>query len=409
MRIFHYEVFMQKRVSTITGLKAIRVRIFALFCGLTVIGIFFGFLGIDPIALYVDIFWVNILLFPNTLGRFITLLLISIGLAIPFKARIDNIGAEGQYVIGTLAAFGTSLYFSFLDPVLLIPLMFINGFIIGAIWALPVVFFRAKGGFQGADVVASFLMVFPAVFLMEYLVSGPWRDRETGFAYSSLIPEINRIPVLGDLKIYIPLLDFHLDFSSISFPMVNIKELFEGLSLGTIQINIDTIRWDFSPVHITIFLAIFLTLIAYYFIFRYVNGIPKTKIGYEINVIGKNPLAGRTAGMSFFKVILFCMIISGGLAGLAGVGEIAGNQFRLGTTSPGYGFTAIAVTYLGGLNPIGILVSALFFSVLSVGGNAIKLTKGLPGTALDVFSGVILFFVLLAEFFFRYTIKWRRV
>ncbi|MHA2157242.1 MAG: ABC transporter permease subunit [Candidatus Hodarchaeales archaeon] len=191
--------------------------------------------------------------------------------------------------------------------------------------------------------------------------------------------------------------------------MVNIKELFEGLSLGTIQINIDTIRWDFSPVHITIFLAIFLTLIAYYFIFRYVNGIPKTKIGYEINVIGKNPLAGRTAGMSFFKVILFCMIISGGLAGLAGVGEIAGNQFRLGTTSPGYGFTAIAVTYLGGLNPIGILISALFFSVLSVGGNAIKLTKGLPGTALDVFSGVILFFVLLAEFFFRYTIKWRRV
>jgi simple sugar transport system permease protein len=165
---------MQKRVSTITGLKAIRVRIFALFCGLTVIGIFFGFLGIDPIALYVDIFWVNILLFPNTLGRFITLLLISIGLAIPFKARIDNIGAEGQYVVGTLAAFGTSLYFSFLDPVLLIPLMFINGFIIGAIWALPVVFFRAKGGFQGADVVVSFLMVNSG----NKQDSRPWRPQD---------------------------------------------------------------------------------------------------------------------------------------------------------------------------------------------------------------------------------------
>ena len=184
MKIFNNEILIQKRVSTITGFQAIKLRILALFAGLAAIGIFFGLIGINPISLYVDIIWVNILLFPSTLGRFITLLLISIGLAIPFKARIDNIGAEGQYVVGTLAALGTSLYFSFLDPVLLIPLMFVNGFILGALWALPVVFFRAKGGFQGADVVVSFLMVFPAVFLMEYLVSVPWRDRETGFAYS---------------------------------------------------------------------------------------------------------------------------------------------------------------------------------------------------------------------------------
>ena len=124
---------------------------------------------------------------------------------------------------------------------------------------------------------------------------------------------------------------------------------------------------------------------------------------------GKNPLAGRIAGMSFFKVILFSMVLSGGLAGLAGVGEIAGNQLRLTPSTPGYGFTAIAVAYLGGLNPIGILISALFFAALIVGGNAIKLTKGLPGTALDMFSGMILFFVLVAEFFFRYTISWRRI
>ena len=409
MKIFNNEILIQKRVSTITGFQAIKLRILALFAGLAAIGIFFGLIGINPISLYVDIIWVNILLFPSTLGRFITLLLISIGLAIPFKARIDNIGAEGQYVVGTLAALGTSLYFSFLDPVLLIPLMFVNGFILGALWALPVVFFRAKGGFQGADVVVSFLMVFPAVFLMEYLVSGPWRDRETGFAYSSLLPDIHKIPVLGDLKIVIPFTDIILDFSRISFPMINFKDLVDGFALGEFNLNIVTVNWNFNPVHITIFLAIFLALVMYYFIFRYVNGIPKTKIGFEINVIGKNPLAGRTAGMSFFKVILFCMIISGGLAGIAGVGEFAGNQFRLGTKSPGFGFTSIAVAYLGGLNPIGILISALFFSALSIGGNAIKLTQGLPGTALDLFSGVILFFVLLAEFFFRYTIKWRRI
>lgn len=375
MRIFNFEILFQRRTQTLTGLKAFSVRLISIISGLVVLAIIFLLMGVNPIELYVDIILVNIRLLPNTIGIFITLMCIALGLAIPFKARIDNIGAEGQYVMGTLAAIGTAFIFPDLPFFILIPFMFINGFILGAIWALPVVFFRAKGGFQGADVVVSFLMVFPAIYILEYLVSGPWRDPETGFTYSSQIPENGKIPIL-DFDFTVPFLD---------------------------------IKWNFSPVHITLFLVLIITGLVYYFLFRSVNGVPKTKFGYELSVTGKNPLAGRTAGMSFFKVILISMVLSGGLAGIAGVGEIAGNQLRLTPSTPGYGFTAIAVAYLGGLNPIGIVVSALFFAALIVGGNAIKLTKGLPGTALDMFSGILLFFVLLAEFFFRYTVIWRRI
>ncbi|MFW9929480.1 MAG: ABC transporter permease [Candidatus Thorarchaeota archaeon] len=377
MQVYKFNIFFQKRVNPLTGTKAIIVRILMVVIGLTILGLLFYLIGIDAITLYTSIIEANILLLPNTIVRFITLLSISVGLAIPFKARVDNIGAEGQYVMGTLAAFGTAITFPTLPSVILIPLMFINGFIVGAIWALPVVFFRARGGFQGSDVVVSFLLVFPAIYILEYLVSGPWRDPETGFTYSSQIP----------LAAQIPKLNF-----SISIPF---------------QINGVGVNWNFSSVHITLFLVLFLTFLLYYLLFRAVNGIPMTKLGYEINVSGKNRVAGQMAGMSFFKVILITMILSGGLAGLAGVGEIAGNQLRLTVKTPGYGFTAIAVAYLGGLNPLGIIISAFFFAALIEGGNAIKLTQGLPGTAQNLFSGFILIVVLVAEFFFRYTIIWR--
>lgn len=373
----------QKRTNPITGTSAIWIRLGFFVVGLIVLAFILLLVGVDPISLYKTIIETNINLFPSTLARFITLLCIGIGLAIPFKARVDNIGAEGQYIIGTLAGYGTAVYFSYLPTIILIPLMFINGFILGALWALPIVFFRARGGFQGADVVVSFLLVFPAFFLMKYLITaGPavWRD-PGGFSYSSIIPEQAQIP---KLNFKIPLPKLTIPFLDISLPD----------------------SWNFSVVHVTIFLVLIITILAYYYLFRTVDGIPKTKLAYEINVTGKNRLAGQTAGMSFFKVILITLILSGGLAGIAGVGEIAGSQHRLTPDSSGYGFTAIVVAYLGGLNPIGIIFSALFFAALIVGGTAIKIGN-LPSTGVDLFSGTILLFVLLSEFFLRYTINWR--
>jgi simple sugar transport system permease protein len=373
----------QKRTNPLTKSSALYVRLGFFFLGLIILGVILEIVGIDSISLYLTIIQTNVNLFPSTIARFITLLCIAVGLAIPFKARIDNIGAEGQYIIGTLAGFGTAIYFSYLPPIILIPLMFINGFILGALWSIPVVIFRAKGGFQGADVVVSFLLVFPAFYLMNFLITaGPaiWRD-PGGFSYSRIIPDAAKIPTF----------DFKVPLPNITIPILNI-------SLPE--------YWNFSVVHLTLFLALCITLIVYFLLFRTVNGIPKTKFGYEITVMGKNKLAGQISGISFFKVILLTMILSGGLAGIAGVGEIAGSQHRLTPRSSGYGFTAIVIAYLGGLNPIGIIFSSLFFAALIVGGTAIKIGN-LPSSSVDLFSGTILIFVLISEFFLRYTIYWR--
>jgi simple sugar transport system permease protein len=378
MKIFRNEIHFQKRMTSIVGKQAFIIRIIFVIFGFMAVGFIFLLNGIDPLGLFLlssrSMLRIILILLPNAFVSFIPLLCIAVGLAIPFKARVDNIGAEGQFIMGMIAATWVAFEFPDLPPFILIPLMFIGGFIVGAIWALPVVFFRAKGGFQGADVVVSFLMVFPALYLMEYLVSGPWKDPLTGFALSEQLPLNARIPTL-DFEFYVPILDT---------------------------------TWNFSPVAISIFLVLLISVLAYYFLFRTVKGIPKTKVAYEINVTGKNPLAGRLAGISFFKVILISMILSGGLAGVAGVSHIAGSQIRLTVYSPGYGFTAIAVAYLGGLNPLGIIFSALLFASLFVGGTAINLT-GLPVSTLDMFTGIILLSVLLSEFFFRYTIKWRHI
>ncbi len=377
MKIFTYDFYFQKKITTTSGLNAFLVRILFVVMGFVVVGLIFLLNGKDPLALFLtserSMLRIILILLPNAFVSFIPLLCIAVGLAIPFKARIDNIGAEGQFIIGMLAAYWVAFEFPDIPSFILIPIMFIAGFIAGAIWALPVVFFRAKGGFQGADVVVSFLMVFPALYLMEFLVSGQWKDPLTGFALSEQLPLNARIPTL-DFGFYVPILDT---------------------------------TWNFSPVSIAIFFVLLISILTYYFLFRTVNGIPKMKFAYEVNVTGKNPLAGRLAGISFFKVILISMIISGGLAGLAGVTHIAGSQHRLTVYSSGYGFTAIAVAYLGGLNPLGIIFSALFFAAIFVGGIAINLT-GLPVSTLDMFTGIILLSVLLSEFFFRFKIDVRR-
>jgi simple sugar transport system permease protein len=147
------------------------------------------------------------------------------------------------------------------------------------------------------------------------------------------------------------------------------------------------------------------------YLFKTYKGISKTKIGYEINVIGKNQTAGNIAGMNYLKIALITVIISGGLAGLAGVGELAGNQNNLRLRpgiSTGYGFTAIAVAWLGGLNPMGIFFSALLFAGLLTGNLPIQGKFGLPKTTVDLLNGSILFFVLISEFLLRYTINRRR-
>jgi len=135
----------------------------------------------------------------------------------------------------------------------------------------------------------------------------------------------------------------------------------------------------------------------------------RTSFGYELRVVGDNPMAARFAGINISKVILISMIISGGLAGIAGVGEIAGIQHRLRPGfSVGYGYTAIIIAWLGGLNPISVLISALFFSGIIVGGSYIQISFKMPVGVINMFNGVILLFLLASEVFLNYSIRVRR-
>jgi ABC-type uncharacterized transport system permease subunit len=368
-KLWPFEISFRKRPSKLAFEESVRIRIISLLLGLAAVAAIFLAYGQNPLALYMKIFGVAFFTrygIMGTLSRFIPLLLIALGLAIPFRAKIDNIGAEGQLIVGSIAATGVAFSLQHLPPLVLIPLMFLAGFIAGALWALPIAIFRVKSKFKGSDVVISFLLVFPALYLVEYLVTGPWQDPEGwGFPQSPLLPEAARIPL---------------------FPTTRI--------------------------HLTIILAVALALLVYHYLVKTKDGITETKLGYEINVMGENPEAGESMGMSFLKVAIITILLSGGLAGLAGVSEVAGNPnlYRLRMEiSTGLGFTGIAVAWLGGLNPLGVIISSLFFAALLAGGIEIQ-SAGLPFGVVNLFNGAILFFVLVAEFFLRYTaeVRFRR-
>jgi simple sugar transport system permease protein len=151
-----------------------------------------------------------------------------------------------------------------------------------------------------------------------------------------------------------------------------------------------------SRIHTFTLCVAVLAAILLYFI------IQRTKFGYEVRVIGDNPDAARYAGIGFLKTLVITMAISGGVAGMAGVGEVAGIHHHLSypyTISAGYGFTAIIVAWLARLNPLLVIVSGLFFAGIKVGGDAIQISLSLPAATVEVFNGVILFFLIAGEFF----------
>ena len=137
----------------------------------------------------------------------------------------------------------------------------------------------------------------------------------------------------------------------------------------------------------------------------------RSRVGYEIRVIGENPHAAKYAGINFFRTSVLLMAISGGMAGLAGAGELMSIHHYLSypeTLSAGYGFTAIIVAWLARLHPSFTIVSALFFAGIIVGGDAIQISMGMPAATVDVFNGMILVFLIMGDFFVGHRVRIRR-
>jgi len=290
----------------------------------------------------------------------IPLLLCSIGLVIVFKANIWNIGAEGQILIGAIAATWVALFLIPNTPsYIIIPCMFIVGFLFAGIWALIPAALRAYLDIN--EIITTLMMNYIAYFLVAYLASGPWIGKAVwGFKQTDLIPSQARLPLIKGTLIHYP----------------------------------------------TLIIAI-IGVVLVYILLKY------TKFGFEIRVYGSNPEAAKYAGIRESKVILLTMFISGGLAGLAGVGELAGVRYRLTANPKGisadYGFTAIIVAWLARLNPIAAILVSYLMAGIIVGGYTLQASLNISRGIINIFNGLLLLSLIASEILRRYRISFRLV
>jgi simple sugar transport system permease protein len=349
-------IYIEKRLSSPHWLPVASL-IISLALAMLSIAIIFAALGVNPLVAFQRIFqggFGSLYGLQETITKAIPLTLAGVGLTVAFKGRMYNIGAEGQLLVGAVFATGIARLFPAWPAWLLLPAMFLGGFTGGALWAaIPAVL---KTRFRVDEVLTSLMLVYVANEMVKFLVYGPWRGSDTrGFPITDEFPAAAQIPTL----------------------------------LGT--------RIHYPTLIIAILAAILISLL-----------LTRTKLGYEIRVTGENPEASRYAGINYSKIALLVMIISGGLAGLAGMGEAAGIHFRLRppeAMSPGYGFTAIIVAWLARLNPLAAILTAFLLGGLLVGGDAIQIALNLPAATVQIFNGVILLFVIASEIFNQYKIR----
>jgi general nucleoside transport system permease protein len=284
------------------------------------------------------------------------LILAGLGVSLAFRMRLWNIGAEGQLFLGAFMATGVALHW--LPPetpqALMLTTMALAGFCGGAIWGIVPGLLKAKLNVN--EIITTLMLNYVAIFWNNYFVYGPWGER--GFGLTPQFPRTAWLPRLTDF--------------GETFPF------FRGLTA-----------------HLGILLGIGLALLLW-FVLR------QTKWGFALRVIGDNPNAARYAGIPLTRNIVLVMALSGGLAGLAGMSEVAGVVHRLQERfSPGYGFTAIIIAWLAKLHPLAIVLVAYLFGGLLVGGDEIQ-----PAGIAQMLQGVILFVMVGGEMLLRYRIRW---
>lgn len=349
--------------SEVTGIHSILTLIMSVIAGMIVIGFIFLFFGVNPLFAFKKIFsgsFGSVYGFKETITKAIPLVLIGVGLTFAYRAKFWNIGAEGQLLLG--AIFGTWVGLNWgphLPSYLIVPLMFLAGFIGGAFWGMIPAILKVRYSIN--EVISTLMLNYICAEFLKFLIVGPWKSaKKFGFPYSDDLPESAILSLLPGSRIHI-------------FTLV-----------------------------LAIITVIILGIVIY-----------KTRFGYEVRVIGENPNAGKYAGINFFRTTVIIMIISGGVAGFAGIGEVAGIHNYLGypeSISSGYGFTAIIVAWLAKLNPFFVIVSGIFFAGILVGGDAIQVSLGLPAATVQVFNGVLLVFLIMGEFFLKHKVglQWSR-
>ncbi|MEM7070690.1 MAG: ABC transporter permease [Pseudomonadota bacterium] len=316
--------------------------------------ILFSIIGIDPF-LGVYIYFVepltNLWSIEELIVKASPLILIATGLSICFRANIWNIGAEGQFVVGAIFGGMIPVMLGDWQNILTMPAMLMMGAIGGMALATVPAFLKTR--FNVNEILTSLMLVYVAQLFLDWLVRGPWRDPE-GF----------------------------------NFPKTVSFEHFQLL---------DSL-WD-GRVHTGVFIVLCVVIAVYVLLSR-------TRKGYEIIVTGQAYRAAHFAGFSAHGNIWFCFLLSGACAGLAGVIEVSGTVAQLQPNiSPGYGFTAIIVAFLGRLHPLGILFAAFVLAISYIGGEGAQIVLGLSDKTAQIFQGLLLFFILGGDSLIHYRLR----
>ncbi len=337
-------------------LIAIASPLIAIALTLITISILFALIGKNPAqALYV--YFIEPLIDPYSLSEIVVkatpLVMIGVGLSLCYLANVWNIGAEGQFLVGAVAGSWIAVVTNgtHAGPWVL-PAMLLLGAAAGALYALIPAVCKVK--FGASEILTSLMLVYVADLLLDYLVRGPWRDPK-GFNF----------PTTADFD-----------------PNATVPVLFDG-----------------SRVHLGSVIALLVVMAATVMLGRTIKG-------FEIRVVGAAPKAARFAGFNSDQLVLFTFAVSGALAGLAGIIEVAGPVGHLQPgISPGYGFTAIIVAFLGRLNPVGILIAGLFLALTFIGGEGAQISMKIPLDLTKVFQGILLFYVLACDSLIVYRIR----
>jgi general nucleoside transport system permease protein len=317
--------------------------------------IVFTLMGKDPVQAF-HVFFIkpinNSYGFGELLLKATPLILCGLGVALCYRTNVWNIGAEGQLTMGAIAGGGIGLWFGDSPSHFALPLMLLAGAMGGALWGGITAFLRIR--FNTNEILVSLMLVYIAQLLLSYLVHGPWRD-PAGFNFPQSRP-------FGDAEL-LPIL---IEGTRVSWAFI-----------GALVLAV--VFWFFSE---------------------------KTFAGFRLQVAGLAPAAAAYAGFSEKRNIWLVMLLSGATAGLAGICEVAGPIGQLQPIiSPGYGFAAIIVAWVGRLQPLGVVLGALLMSLIYLGGESGQMQLSLPSAITGLFQGVLLFYLLAADLFINFRLK----
>ena len=318
----------------------------------------FMLLGQDPVRGLQMFFWepIRSAYAWSELGVKATpLVLIALGLAVCFRSNVWNIGAEGQFVLGALCAGWVAMQADAQSTRFIVVWILAAGVLGGMAWAALTALLRDR--FNANEILVSLMLVYVAQMLLGYLVYGPWKDPQ-GYNFPQTIT-----------------------FAAVT----KIPRLFDG--------------WR---VNIGVFIALGAVVAFWVLLFR-------TYAGFQLQVGGLAPAAARYAGFSSRRALWTALLLSGGMAGLAGGLEAAGPLGQLTPYVPvGYGFAAIIVAFVGRLHPVGIIFSAVLMSMFYIGGELAQSRMGLPKSLTGVFQGLLLFTLLACDTLIHYRLRWTR-